>query len=88
MKFKVGDYVRIKKGLNDTYVYSKSGSTGHITEIIHGHMAMIKFDKLTGSQFPRGKSPIFDIEIDDIELVEKEEIKPFGIVAFCKENYK
>jgi len=85
MKFKVGDKIIINNK-RDRYFITKAGSTGIIVAIdqFNGEV-IVKFDKVIGHCDLIDKT--FGINILDIELLNRK-IKSFGIVKFCKENYK
>jgi uncharacterized protein YodC (DUF2158 family) len=80
MKFKIGDKVRVKKGVC-AYTYTAPGSEG-IIEQIGSASIYIRWTKLTG-KFT--SVPVtFAVDITDIELIDKviENPQVYGIVKF------
>lgn len=82
MKFKVGDYIKIKKNCKQ-YALTTPGSTGTIKRIISEEEVEIKFDFLTSENREDLKRTTYGIYVRDIELVLKE-VKQFGIVKFME----
>lgn len=78
MKYQVGD--RIRTIARVPFCGIAVGSTG-VIERIYNKLYHIKFDFNCGEQ-------VCDDSDKCIELLEKKEVKQYGIVKFCMENYK
>ena len=80
---KVGDKVRIKKGVN-MYSITTPGSEGVIRRISNMRECVVAFYKLTGDTV--AENGTWEIHLAHLELLtsKKKSIKVYGIVKFLK----
>jgi hypothetical protein len=88
--FRIGDKVITTKSVD-----LQKTIQGKIIEIKHEHEThqdyLIEFNSFMGGHDGGGigrDGYCWWVREQDIELLEKRETKTFGIVKFCKENYK